>query len=52
MVARVARERDILVFSDDIYDRFVFDEGEGEKPYLGRMYEKSAHLRRFSKTWG
>ncbi|OPY00202.1 MAG: Aspartate aminotransferase [Syntrophorhabdus sp. PtaB.Bin047] len=52
MVARVARERDILVFSDDIYDRFVFDEGEGEKPYLGRMYEKTLTFGGFSKTWG
>ncbi|OPY02525.1 MAG: Aspartate aminotransferase [Syntrophorhabdus sp. PtaB.Bin184] len=52
MVARVAREKDLLVFSDDIYDRFVFDEGAGEKPYLGQMYEKTLTFGGFSKTWG
>ncbi|MBP1749789.1 MAG: aspC 3 [Deltaproteobacteria bacterium] len=52
MVARVAREKDLIVFSDDIYDRFVFDEDASEKPYLGQMYEKTITFGGFSKTWG
>jgi len=52
MVARVAREKNLLVFSDDIYDRFVFDDGEEEKPYLGQLYEKTLTFGGFSKTWG
>ena len=37
MVVRVARERNLLVLSDDIYDRFVYDSGHGA--YLGQLYE-------------
>jgi aspartate/methionine/tyrosine aminotransferase len=50
MVARVARERNILVFSDDIYDRFVYDSGY-TKDYLGQIYENTLTFGGFSKTW-
>ncbi|HEX2965410.1 MAG TPA: pyridoxal phosphate-dependent aminotransferase [Syntrophorhabdaceae bacterium] len=50
MVARVAREKDIMIFSDDIYDRFIFDGGHG--PYLGSLYDKTLTFGGFSKTWG
>lgn len=51
MVAAVARERDIAVFSDDIYDRFTYD-AEGPPDYFGRLYENSLTFGGFSKTWG
>ncbi len=50
MVARVAREKNILVFSDDIYDRFVYDNGCA-KDYLGQIYENTLTFGGFSKTW-
>jgi aspartate/methionine/tyrosine aminotransferase len=50
MVARVAREKNLLVFSDDIYDRFVFGDDHG--PYLGQIYENTLTFGGFSKTWG
>ena len=49
MVARVAREKDLLVFSDDIYDRFVFN---GSPGYFGRLYENTLTFGGFSKDWG
>ncbi len=52
MVARVAREKNILVFSDDIYDRFVYDNGDGKRTYLGQLYENTMTFGGFSKTWG
>jgi len=51
VVERVAREKNILVFSDDIYDRFVYD-GDGSPDYLGRLYENTLTFGGFSKTWG
>lgn len=51
MVARVAREKDLLVFSDDIYDAFVYENGPQEKPYLGQFYDKTVTFGGFSKTW-
>ncbi len=50
MVARVAREKDLLVFSDDIYDRFTYDP-EPDAACLGRLYEKCVTFGGFSKTW-
>jgi len=50
MVARVAREKNLLVFSDDIYDRFVYNGGHGA--YLGQIYENTLTFGGFSKTWG
>ncbi len=49
MVAQVAREKDLLVFSDDIYDRFVFN---GSPGYFGRLYENTLTFGGFSKDWG
>jgi aspartate/methionine/tyrosine aminotransferase len=51
MVARVAAEKGILVFSDDIYDRFSFDDA-GEKTYFGQLYPHALTLGGFSKNWG
>ncbi|MCX5811225.1 MAG: pyridoxal phosphate-dependent aminotransferase [Proteobacteria bacterium] len=50
MVARVAKEKDLLVFSDDIYDRFVY-ENNSEKVCLGQLYDKTLTIGGFSKTW-
>ena len=50
MVARVAREKDLLIFSDDIYDRFIFEE-DLKNNYLGQLYEKTLTIGGFSKTW-
>jgi aspartate/methionine/tyrosine aminotransferase len=50
MVARVAREKNLIVFSDDIYDRFVYEDGLG-RDYLGQLYDKTLTFGGFSKTW-
>jgi aspartate/methionine/tyrosine aminotransferase len=50
MVARVAREKDLLIFSDDIYDRFVFEEGL-QNNYLGQLNDNTLTIGGFSKTW-
>ncbi len=50
MVARVAREKNLLVFSDDIYDRFIYENGAG-RDYLGQFYDKTLTFGGFSKTW-
>lgn len=49
MVVRLARERDLLILSDDIYDAFVFD--EPSCPTIGQIYEKTLTLGGFSKAW-
>lgn len=51
MVARVAKEKNILIFSDDIYDNFVYD-NEVDRTYLGSLYENVLTFGGFSKTWG
>ena len=51
MVAAVAREKDLLVFSDDIYDRFMYGD-RARQVYLGQLYEKTLTFGGFSKTWG
>ncbi len=51
MVVRVAKEHDLLVFSDDIYDKFVYENG-AERVYLGQLYDKTITFGGFSKTWG
>jgi aspartate/methionine/tyrosine aminotransferase len=48
-VVRIARERDLLVFSDDIYDNFVFD--GSTCPCIGQLYEKTLTFGGFSKGW-
>ena len=49
MVTRIARERDLLVLSDDIYDNFVFD--QPACPCMGQIYEKTITFGGFSKGW-
>jgi len=49
MVVRIARERNLLILSDDIYDSFVFD--EPSCPTIGQLYEKTLTLGGFSKGW-
>lgn len=49
MVVRIARERDLLILSDDIYDNFVFD--EPSCPTIGQLYEKTLTFGGFSKGW-
>jgi aspartate aminotransferase/aminotransferase len=50
MVVRVARERDLLILSDDIYDNFVFD--QPSCPCIGQLYENTLTFGGFSKGWG
>ena len=50
MVARVAREKNILIFSDDIYNRFVYENGT-DRTYLGGIYDNVLTFGGFSKTW-
>lgn len=50
MVVRVAREKDLLIFSDDIYDRFIYDD-TSDRAYLGQLYDKTVTFGGFSKTW-
>jgi aspartate aminotransferase/aminotransferase len=50
MVVRVAREKNLLIYSDDIYDRFVFEE-DLQNNYLGQLYDKTLTIGGFSKTW-
>ncbi len=51
MVHRVAQEKKILVFSDDIYDHFSFDEN-GRRNYFGQLYRNTLTFGGFSKNWG
>jgi len=48
-VVRIARERDLLILSDDIYDNFVFD--GPSCPCIGQLYEKTLTFGGFSKGW-
>lgn len=50
MVTRVAREKNLLVFADDIYDRFTYDDHLGAG-YLGQRYANTVTFGGFSKTW-
>jgi len=51
IVARVACEKDLLVFSDDIYDGFMYGDFT-RQAYLGQLYGKTVTFGGFSKTWG
>jgi aspartate aminotransferase/aminotransferase len=51
MVARVAKEKNCLIYSDDIYDHFVYD-GSASRSYLGQLYENTLTFGGFSKNWG
>ncbi|MBW2038822.1 MAG: aminotransferase class I/II-fold pyridoxal phosphate-dependent enzyme [Deltaproteobacteria bacterium] len=50
VVADIARERDLMVISDDIYESFVYDAPAA--PCMGQVYERTITLGGFSKTWG
>ncbi|MCX5802802.1 MAG: pyridoxal phosphate-dependent aminotransferase [Proteobacteria bacterium] len=50
MVVKVAQEKDLLIFSDDIYDRFMYDD-DPDRVYLGQLYDKTLTIGGFSKTW-
>ena len=46
-IAEIAAEKDILVLTDEIYERFCYD---GECPSIAKYYEKSLVLHGFSKS--
>ena len=48
-VVRVARERNLLILSDDIYDNFVFD--APSCPCIGQLHENTLTFGGFSKGW-
>jgi aspartate aminotransferase len=47
-LAAVAAEKDILIMTDEIYERFCYD---GECPSIAKYYEKTLLLRGFSKSY-
>jgi aspartate aminotransferase/aminotransferase len=47
-LAKAAKEKDILVLTDEIYEKFCYD---GNCPSIARYYNKSLLLRGFSKTY-
>jgi len=47
-LAEVAAEKDILVMTDEIYERFCYD---GECPSIADYFEKTLVLRGFSKSY-
>ena len=46
-MAEVAAEKDVLVMTDEIYEKFCYD---GECPSIAKYYEKSLVLHGFSKS--
>jgi aspartate aminotransferase/aminotransferase len=46
-VAEIAAKKDVLVLTDEIYERFCYD---GECPSIAKYHEKSLVLRGFSKS--
>jgi len=46
-IARLARQKDILVMSDEIYDKFCYD---GPCPSIADYYDKTLLLKGFSKS--
>ena len=47
-LAKVAADNDILVMTDEIYDKYCYD---GDCPSIANYYEKSLLLRGFSKSY-
>jgi aspartate aminotransferase/aminotransferase len=47
-IAQLARQKDILVLSDEIYDKFCYD---GPCPSIAGYYEKTLLLKGFSKSY-
>jgi aspartate aminotransferase len=48
-IAKIAKERDILVMSDNIYDKFCYDD---TCPCIANHYNKTLLLKGFSKSYG
>jgi aspartate aminotransferase/aminotransferase len=48
-VVEIARKHDLLIISDDVYERFIYD--DMATPFIGQMYEKTIILNGFSKSW-
>lgn len=48
-LAKVAAEKDILVMSDEIYEKFCYD---GPCPSIAKYYDKTLLMRGFSKSYG
>jgi aspartate aminotransferase/aminotransferase len=48
-VAEIAKKRDIILLSDEIYDMFCY---EGHSPCIGKYYDKTILLKGFSKSFG
>ena len=46
-LAKIAAEKDVLVLSDEIYEKFCYD---GDCPSIAAFYEKTLLLRGFSKS--
>jgi len=46
-IAEIAAKKDVLVLTDEIYERFSYD---GECPSIAKYYEKTRVLRGFSKS--
>ncbi|MHC4489481.1 MAG: pyridoxal phosphate-dependent aminotransferase [Planctomycetota bacterium] len=46
-LAEIAAEKDILVMTDEIYERFCYD---GQCPSIANYYDKTLVLRGFSKS--
>jgi len=46
-IAKIAAEKDILVMTDEIYEKFCYD---GECPSIAKYYNKSLVLQGFSKS--
>jgi len=47
-LAKIAAEKDILVMTDEIYEKFCYD---GECPSIANYFEKTLLLRGFSKSY-
>ena len=49
MVVQIARKHDLFIVSDDVYERFIYE--EPVPPFIGQIYEKTIILNGFSKSW-
>ncbi len=47
-LAKVAREKDIVVLSDEIYEKYCYD---GSCPNIAKIYDKTLLMRGFSKAY-
>jgi aspartate aminotransferase len=47
-LAKIAREKDIVILSDEIYEKFCYD---GPYPSITKCYEKTLLMRGFSKAY-